>query len=53
MTFRAYIDNIQSRTGLGPDDFNRFAMDKGFFWPAGITTGVKATQITDWLRARL
>jgi hypothetical protein len=51
MTFRAYIDNIQSKTGLGPDDFRRLAADKGFAGPAGITAGVKATQITDWLKA--
>ena len=45
MTFKAYLDNIQKQTGIGPDDFIRLAAEKGFTKP-----GTKATQITDWLR---
>ena len=26
MSFQAYLDNIQAKTGKGPDDFRRLAM---------------------------
>lgn len=51
MSFQAYLDNIQTRTGKSPDDFRRMAADKGFAGPGGLAPGVKATQITDWLKA--
>ena len=51
MSFQAYIDNIKAKTGHGPDDFRRMAAGKGFAGPEGLVAGVKATQITDWLKA--
>ena len=51
MTFKAYLDNIQAKSGVGPDEFLRLAREKGFADDAGIAKGVKATQITDWLKA--
>lgn len=51
MSFQAYLDNIQTKTGKTPDDFRAMAAEKGFSGPDGITPGVKATQITDWLKA--
>lgn len=45
MTFQAYIDNIQAKTGKTPDDFLRLAKAAGL-----LKSGVKATQITDWLK---
>ena len=51
MTFRAYLDNIQAKTGVAPDEFLRLAREKGFADAAGIVKGVKAAQITDWLKA--
>jgi hypothetical protein len=51
MSFQAYIDNIRAKTGKGPDDFRRLARDKGFLAEDGIANGVKATQVTDWLKA--
>ncbi|MSU76103.1 DUF4287 domain-containing protein [Patescibacteria group bacterium] len=45
MTFQAYLDTIQAKTGKSADDFVALAKKKGFFEP-----GVKATQITDWLK---
>lgn len=44
MTFQAYIDNIQAKTGKTPDDFLKLAKAAGLLKP-----GVKATQITNWL----
>lgn len=51
MSFRAYLDNIQAKTGKTPEDFKRLAALKGFAGADGIVKGVKATQITDWLKA--
>lgn len=51
MSFQAYLDNIQTKTGKTPDDFRRMAAEKGFAGPSGIAAGVKATQVTDWLKA--
>jgi hypothetical protein len=46
MSFQAYLDNIEKKTGLGPDDFTRLAAEKRLDVP-----GVKAGQIIDWLAA--
>jgi hypothetical protein len=46
MSFQAYLDNIEEKTGTSPDEFVALAKKKGFFEP-----GVKATQITDWLKS--
>ena len=45
MSFQAYLDNIKAKTGKGPDDFYAAAKKKGLTGP-----GIKATQITDWLK---
>jgi hypothetical protein len=49
MSFQAYLDNIQAKTGLGPDDFRRLAEEKGF--TEGGVLKVKAGAVTDWLKA--
>jgi Domain of unknown function (DUF4287) len=51
MSFQAYIDNIKTKTGLGPAEFKALAEAKGFTSGGAIAGGVKATQITDWLKA--
>ena len=51
MTFQAYLDSIQAKTGLAPADVLRLARDKAFASDAGLAPGVKATQITDGLKA--
>ena len=51
MSFQAYLGNIQARTGKSPDDFKVLAQAKGFATAQGLMPGVKATQITDWLKA--
>lgn len=50
MSFQAYLDNIQTRTGKSPTDFRAMAAAKGFADASGLAPGVKATQITDWLK---
>lgn len=46
MSFQAYLDSIEKKTGLRPGDFRELAAKKGLLEP-----GVKTTQITDWLKA--
>ncbi|MBE8719680.1 DUF4287 domain-containing protein [Sphingobacterium pedocola] len=48
MSFQAYIDNIQKKTGKSPEDFKKLAEEKGFLENGDLT--VKATQITNWLK---
>ncbi len=48
MSFQAYIDNIQKKTGKSPSDFKLLAEEKGFLKNGTLT--VKATQVTDWLK---
>ena len=45
MTYQAYLDNIQARTGKSPEDFKALAAKKGFLKP-----GTKAGEIVDWLK---
>lgn len=40
MTYQAYLDNIQAKTGKTPEDFKALAAKKGFLNP-----GVKAGEI--------
>lgn len=51
MSFQAYLDNIQARTGLTPDQFLAKARERGLADAQGIAPGVKAGQIVDWLKA--
>lgn len=44
MTFQAYIDNIEAKTGKTPDDFRKLAEEKGL-----LKSDVKASQIVEWL----
>jgi hypothetical protein len=46
MSFQAYLDNIQTKTGRTPDDFRALAAEKGLLEP-----GTKAGQIVAWLKA--
>lgn len=45
MTYQAYLDNIQAKTGKTPEDFKALAQKKGFLKP-----GVKAGEIVSWLK---
>ena len=45
MTFQAYLDNIEDKTGLTPRQFIELAHKKGF------DESTKATPIVEWLAA--
>ena len=46
MSFQAYLDNIEDKTGLTPRQFIALAQAKGFDDPS-----TKAGVIVDWLKA--
>lgn len=46
MSFQAYLDKIEEKTGLTPRELLAVAADKGFQGPA-----VKAGDVAEWLKA--
>lgn len=50
MSFQAYLDNIQAKTGQSPDDFKALAEQKGFLQNGKLVPSVKATDVTNWLK---
>lgn len=46
MSFQAYLDNIQLKTGKSPDDFKKLAQKKGL-----LKEGIKAGEIVAWLKS--
>ena len=50
MSFQAYLDNIETKTGKSPEDFFKLAEKKGFLKNKNLQPGVKAGQIVDWLK---
>lgn len=51
MSFQAYIDNIRQKTGKTPEDFKQLVEEKGFLKDGQLVPAVKATEITNWLKA--
>lgn len=50
MSFQAYLDNIQSKTGQSPADLQAQAIDRGLADASGPAPGVKAGAVIDWLK---
>jgi len=50
MSFQAYLDNIQTKTGKTPADFRKLAAKLGFADKDGLRDGVKAGDIIAWLK---
>jgi hypothetical protein len=51
LSFQAYLDAIQTRTGKSPAEFRALAANKGFTENGTLKEGVKAGQVTGWLKA--
>lgn len=51
MSFQAYIDNVEAKTGKSADALKAIAIDKSLADADGLAAGVKAGQIIDWLKA--
>ena len=50
MSFQAYLDNIQTKTGKSPGDFKKLGEKKGFLKSGKLKQEVKAREIVDWLK---
>ncbi|WP_270087964.1 DUF4287 domain-containing protein [Sphingobacterium sp. SYP-B4668] len=50
MSFQAYLDNVQEKTGKSPTDFEKLAEQKGFVSKGEIVKGIKPTEIINWLK---
>lgn len=48
MSFQAYLDNIEKKTGKNLDDLKKIASEKNFLVDGKLT--VKATEIVNWLK---
>ena len=51
MSFQAYLDTIKAKTGKGPEDFQAMADGRGLSENGRLKPGVKAGQVTDWIKA--
>ena len=50
MSFQAYLDSIQKKTGKSPDELKQIATQKGFLLNGEITATTKAGDIVKWLK---
>lgn len=50
MSFQAYLDNIQTKTGKSAEDFKKLATEKGFLNNGKLKPEIKAGQIVQWLK---
>ncbi|SEH16760.1 protein of unknown function [Sphingopyxis sp. YR583] len=51
MSFQAYLDNVETKTGKSAEQLKSIAIDKGLADESGLAPGVKATSIVDWLKS--
>ncbi len=50
MSFQAYLDNIEARTGKTPEQFRSWGVERGFATGQGLADGVKAGAIVAALK---
>jgi hypothetical protein len=50
MSFQAYLDNIQIKTGKSPADLKKLAEKKGFTQKGKLKPEIKAGDIVKWLK---
>jgi len=50
MSFQAYLDNIQTKTGQSADQFVKLAEKKGLIKNGALAAGIKAGDIVKWLK---
>jgi Domain of unknown function (DUF4287) len=51
MSFQAYLDNIQAKTGIDAAGFRALAAEKGFTENGVLTPETKAGAVVAWLKA--
>lgn len=50
MSFQAYLDNVEARTGQSAEALRTLAIGKGLADPNGLAPGIKAGAVIDWLK---
>lgn len=50
MSFQAYLDNIRTKTGKGPEDFKQLASKKGYLEDGTLRSDIKAAEVVAWLK---
>ena len=50
MTFKAYLDNIEAKTGTSAADFKKLAREKGYLSKEGLPAGIKVGEVVAWLK---
>nr|WP_133778084.1 DUF4287 domain-containing protein [Pedobacter sp. ASV19] len=50
MSFQAYLDNIEIKTGKSPSDFKEMAAEKGLMENGLLNPKVKAGEVISWLK---
>jgi hypothetical protein len=50
VSFQAYLDNIQTKTGKTPDQFRQWGVDRGYSTAQGLADGVKVGAIVAALK---
>jgi len=50
MSFQAYLDNIERKTGKSPEDFRQVAARKGYLRDGKLRSEVKAGEVVAWLK---
>jgi hypothetical protein len=53
MSFQAYLDTIEKKTGGTPADLRAMAEAKGFTAGGALNPGVKATTVVEWAKSEL
>ncbi|NHK28397.1 DUF4287 domain-containing protein [Parvularcula flava] len=51
MSFQAYMDNIEEKTGFSPEQFLSLGEEKGFVVDGKINPAIKVGEIVDWLKS--
>ena len=50
MSFQAYLDNVEARTGKSAEGLKALAIDKGLADANGLAPGIKPGAIIEWLK---
>jgi len=50
VTFKAYLDNIEAKTGRSPADFKKLAGKKSYLSNGKLRTDIKVGEVVAWLR---
>jgi hypothetical protein len=50
MTFKAYLDNIEAKTGKSPNEFKKLAAKKAYMSNGKLRKDIKSGEVVAWLK---